>query len=142
MERKADALGRCGVDEDVRAPEAQSLGRLREWVNMAFGQVRDARSLPIVVDEEKVRANACTRWLSFSTVARAACGLADDGQHLIGTTIVNTANERMRSSRCSPRNRNLISSEDVEGKEVYDAAGESIGEIDHLMIDKISGRIA
>ena len=94
------------------------------------------------IDEEKVRANACTRWLSFSTVARAACGLADDGQHLIGTTIVNTANERMRSSRCSPRNRNLISSEDVEGKEVYDAAGESIGEIDHLMIDKISGRIA
>ena len=39
-------------------------------------------------------------------------------------------------------NRNLISSEDVEGTGVYDAAGKSIGEIDHLMIDKMSGRIA
>jgi hypothetical protein len=36
-----------GVDEDFRPREAQSLGRLREWVNMAFGQVRDARSLPL-----------------------------------------------------------------------------------------------
>ena len=39
-------------------------------------------------------------------------------------------------------NRNLISSEDVEGTEVYGAAGKSIGEIDHLMIDKMSGRVA
>jgi hypothetical protein len=35
----------------------------------------------------------------------------------------------------------LISSEDVEGTYVYDLSGERIGEIDHLMIDKVSGRV-
>jgi hypothetical protein len=39
-------------------------------------------------------------------------------------------------------NHQLISSEDVEGTEVYDAAGTNIGEVDHLMIDKVSGRVA
>lgn len=38
-------------------------------------------------------------------------------------------------------NRQLISSEDVEGTQVFDTAGKKIGEIDHLMIDKISGRV-
>ena len=38
-------------------------------------------------------------------------------------------------------NHQLISSEDVEGTEVYDNAGKNIGEIDHLMIDKVSGRV-
>ena len=38
-------------------------------------------------------------------------------------------------------NHALISSEDVEGTNVYDAKGKKIGEIDHLMIDKISGRV-
>lgn len=38
-------------------------------------------------------------------------------------------------------NHQLISSEDVEGTEVYDTAGNNIGEVDHLMIDKTSGRI-
>ena len=33
-------------------------------------------------------------------------------------------------------NHQLISSEDVEGTEVYDAGGTHVGEIDHLMIDK------
>ena len=32
-------------------------------------------------------------------------------------------------------------SEDVEGTNVYDMKGTKIGEIDHLMIDKISGRV-
>ena len=36
-------------------------------------------------------------------------------------------------------NHQLISSEDVEGTEVYDMAGKNIGEVDHLMIDKMSG---
>src|SRR4026208_2163408 len=37
----------------------------------------------------------------------------------------------------------LISSEDVEGANVYGLAGDTaIGEIDHLMIDKVSGRVA
>jgi hypothetical protein len=34
---------------------------------------------------------------------------------------------------------NLISSEHVVGAKLYDASGKEIGEIDHLMIDKISG---
>lgn len=36
----------------------------------------------------------------------------------------------------------LISSEDVEGTEVYGPDRSNIGQIDHLMIDKGSGRVA
>lgn len=36
---------------------------------------------------------------------------------------------------------NLVSSEDVEGTNVYDPDGKKIGEIDHLMIDKVTGNI-
>jgi sporulation protein YlmC with PRC-barrel domain len=39
-------------------------------------------------------------------------------------------------------NHQLISSEDVEGTEVYDQSGKNIGEVDHLMLDKTSGRVA
>ena len=35
---------------------------------------------------------------------------------------------------------NLISSERIVGATVYDPSGKEIGEIDHLMIDKISGQ--
>ena len=38
-------------------------------------------------------------------------------------------------------NHQLISSEDVEGTDVYGVDGKKIGEIDHLMMDKISGRV-
>jgi hypothetical protein len=38
-------------------------------------------------------------------------------------------------------NHHLISSEDVEGTAVYDMNAKKIGHIDHLMIDKISGRV-
>jgi len=38
-------------------------------------------------------------------------------------------------------NHQLISSEDVEGTDVYDMKGDKIGDIDHLMIDKIAGRV-
>jgi hypothetical protein len=38
-------------------------------------------------------------------------------------------------------NHQLISSEDVEETAVYDAKGTKIGEVDHLMIDKVSGRV-
>src|SRR6478672_634117 len=38
-------------------------------------------------------------------------------------------------------NHQLISSEDVEGTEIYDMAGKHIGEVDHLIIDKLSGRV-
>jgi len=35
----------------------------------------------------------------------------------------------------------IISSEKVEGTAVYDVAGEKLGSIDDLMIDKISGQV-
>ena len=38
-------------------------------------------------------------------------------------------------------NHRCISSEDVQGTEVYGPDGKNIGEIDHLIIDKISGRV-
>jgi hypothetical protein len=38
--------------------------------------------------------------------------------------------------------RRLISSEDVQGTNVYGIGDEAIGEIDHLLIEKISGRVA
>ena len=47
----------------------------------------------------------------------------------------------MATSTVHP-NHQLISSEDVEGTNVYDMEGNKIGDIDHLMIDKLSGQIA
>lgn len=38
-------------------------------------------------------------------------------------------------------NHQLISSEDVNGTNVYGAGDAKVGEIDHLMIDKMSGRV-
>jgi PRC-barrel domain len=38
--------------------------------------------------------------------------------------------------------RRLISSEDVQGTNVYGIGDEAIGEIDHLLIEKVSGRVA
>ena len=46
----------------------------------------------------------------------------------------------MASATIHP-NHQLISSEDVEGTNVYDMKGTQIGEIDHLMLDKVSGRV-
>jgi hypothetical protein len=47
----------------------------------------------------------------------------------------------MASVTAHPDHR-LISSEDVQGTNVYGAADDTkIGEIDHLMIDKLSGRV-
>ena len=46
----------------------------------------------------------------------------------------------MASATIHP-NHQLISSEDVEGTTVYDMKGTKIGEVDHLMIDKVSGRV-
>src|ERR1700682_2591165 len=46
----------------------------------------------------------------------------------------------MATSTVHP-NHQLISSEDVEGTNVYDMKATKIGDIDHLMIDKVSGRV-
>ena len=47
----------------------------------------------------------------------------------------------MAKATAHPDHR-LISSEDVQGTAVYSADNTSIGEIDHLLIDKLSGRVA
>ena len=39
-------------------------------------------------------------------------------------------------------NRQLISSEDVKGTDVYATDGTPIGDVEHLLIDKVSGRVA
>jgi sporulation protein YlmC with PRC-barrel domain len=39
-------------------------------------------------------------------------------------------------------NHRCVSSEDVNGTEVYGTDGKNIGEIDHLIIDKVTGRVA
>jgi sporulation protein YlmC with PRC-barrel domain len=36
----------------------------------------------------------------------------------------------------------LVSSDDVNGTEVYNRKGEHVGEIDHIVIDKKSGKVA
>jgi sporulation protein YlmC with PRC-barrel domain len=40
-----------------------------------------------------------------------------------------------------PHSSPTVSTEDVEGTAVYDAAGKKIGRVDHLMIDKATGRV-
>lgn len=39
-------------------------------------------------------------------------------------------------------NHRCVSSNDVQGTEVYGADGNHIGEVYHLVIDKLSGRVA
>ena len=55
-----------------------------------------------------------------------------------------SANTRSANAAGSPQGSSprLISSERVEGTEVYGAGGEHIGEIHHLMIERVSGRVA
>ncbi len=53
---------------------------------------------------------------------------------------INKRRRAMASSTAHP-NHQLISSDDVNGTEVYDLKGKNIGSIDHLMIDKPSGRV-
>ena len=38
--------------------------------------------------------------------------------------------------------RRLISSEDVQGTDVYGVGNEAIGQIDHLLIERLSGRVS
>lgn len=47
----------------------------------------------------------------------------------------------MAKATAHPDHR-LISSEDVEGTKVYGVGDEVVGEIDHLLIEKLSGRVA
>jgi hypothetical protein len=47
----------------------------------------------------------------------------------------------MSKATAHPDHR-LISSDDVIGTDVYGLTDETIGQIDHLLIEKVSGRIA
>ena len=47
----------------------------------------------------------------------------------------------MTQATAHPDHR-LISSEDVQGTDVYGIGEETIGQIDHLLIEKVSGRVA
>lgn len=48
---------------------------------------------------------------------------------------------RERSRVCSVCNTKPLLHQHVEGTNVYDLKGSKVGEIDHLMIDKISSRV-
>ena len=48
----------------------------------------------------------------------------------------------MADTSARPLDHPNISSEDVEGVAVYDAQGKKIGKVDHLVIEKVSGRVA
>ncbi|MDO9460991.1 MAG: PRC-barrel domain-containing protein [Alphaproteobacteria bacterium] len=43
--------------------------------------------------------------------------------------------------KTSHQNQTWISSDDVQGTDVFDIKGSHIGEIDHLIIEKMSGRV-
>lgn len=57
------------------------------------------------------------------------------------STSASTATMSSDTSAATGRAR-LISSNRVQGTEVYGASGEHVGEIDHLMIERVSGRVA
>jgi sporulation protein YlmC with PRC-barrel domain len=44
----------------------------------------------------------------------------------------------METSRSHARN---VSSDDVEGATIYDDVGKKIGKIDHLIIEKMTGKV-
>jgi sporulation protein YlmC with PRC-barrel domain len=46
----------------------------------------------------------------------------------------------MASATATPKHH-LVSSEDLQGKNVYGLDNNKVGEIDHLMIDTVSGRV-
>ena len=49
---------------------------------------------------------------------------------------------QMNTQSTAHPDKRLISSEDVEGTDVYGVGDEAIGEIDHLLIEKVTGRVA
>jgi sporulation protein YlmC with PRC-barrel domain len=50
--------------------------------------------------------------------------------------------DRASASGSSTGSSTMVSSSDVNGTEVYSPTGDHLGQIDHLMIDKVSGQIA
>ena len=51
------------------------------------------------------------------------------------------ANDQMARTGQSDETHRLISSDKVDGTTVYNRNGESLGSIDHLMIDKFTGQV-
>jgi sporulation protein YlmC with PRC-barrel domain len=50
--------------------------------------------------------------------------------------------DRAALSGTARSNSTMVSSAEVNGTEVYSPTGDHLGQIDHLMIDKVSGQIA
>lgn len=57
-------------------------------------------------------------------------------------TSARTAAPAAAASSTTSGSPKLISSNRVQGTEVYGPSGEHVGEIDHLMIERVSGRVA
>jgi sporulation protein YlmC with PRC-barrel domain len=53
----------------------------------------------------------------------------------------NTMGTASQTTATASTGSELVSSEDVEGLEVYDRSGNSIGSVDHLMIEKRTGQV-
>lgn len=74
--------------------------------------------------------------------AKLRSGIAElfDAARVCRRREVNYCEAKMASVTVHP-NRQWISSEDVQGTQVYGAGDKSVGEIDHLLIDKATGRV-
>jgi PRC-barrel domain len=70
--------------------------------------------------------------------ALSAAGTLSTSQRLLAETQESSI---MAQATAHP-DRRLISSEDVQGTDVYGVGDEAIGNIDHLLIEKVSGRVA
>jgi hypothetical protein len=66
--------------------------------------------------------------------------ITDENELLSGWRMF-TKEKAMARATAHP-DRQCISSEDIHGMEVYGPDGKNIGEMDHLILDKVSGRVA
>ena len=79
----------------------------------------------------------------MSHVASGAGWIGISGtRRILWRSLNNTTQEVPTAKATAHPDRRLISSEDVEGTEVYGSGDEVIGEIDHLLIEKVAGRVA
>ena len=79
----------------------------------------------------------------MSHVASGAGWIGISGtRRILWRSLNNTTQEVPTAKATAHPDRRLISSEDVEGTEVYGSGDEVIGEIDHLLIEKVVGRVA
>jgi PRC-barrel domain len=66
----------------------------------------------------------------------------DRGTQSARSTLVHASNVQTGDDVMMPTDTTMISSQDVQGTEVYGPNNDAIGQIDHLMIDKSSGKVS